>query len=67
MDNRLQNLSNELTYRLDKAEIAVEAKTNDVHTKSQAAEVALRNAVANPGIKFADPRDPTSLIVVLSK
>ena len=32
-----------------------------------AAEVALRQAIANPGMKVPDPRDPSRVIVVIGK
>lgn len=54
----------DLRSRIDAVENRAIAASEDRFTKTQAAEAALRNAINNPGIEFADPRDPTSTIVV---
>ncbi|MEM9019953.1 MAG: hypothetical protein AAGC44_05260 [Planctomycetota bacterium] len=42
----------------------IEAKQAQAYTITQASEDALREAIANPGHKVPDPRDPGQLIVV---
>lgn len=46
-----------LTSRVDKLEA-------DHYTRSEAAENALRFAIANPGLSVPDPRNPDKVIVV---
>lgn len=45
---------------------SIKMEMRDQYTLSAAAEVALRNAMANPGTRFADPRNPGTYFVVES-
>lgn len=58
------NLIND--FRGDLAEVSRQLSEYrvDTFTKSNAAEVTLRNAILNPGTHWADPRDPTKTIWV---
>ena len=57
------------TVRMDFAAVnmrltAIETSASEQYTLTNAAEDALRNAIANPGMKFSDPRNPGEYIVV---
>lgn len=58
---------NEVGNKLAMLEAAVDVKTSDRFTLTAAAEVGLRNAMANPGMRFADPRNPTEYFYVEPK
>lgn len=60
----LQSSIDELGDRIGLLEVAVEAKTADRFTMTAAAEVAARNAMRNPGVSFADPRNPSEFFYV---
>ena len=49
---------------MDKRLTVIEAAASDRYPRTAAAEDALRNAIANPGVKFSDPRNPGEYIVV---
>lgn len=47
-----------------RALIKIESINEDRYTLTQASEDAFRNAIANPGLRFSDPRNPGNYIVV---
>jgi hypothetical protein len=46
---------------------SIEEMKKTTYTLDRASEQALRTAIANPGMRIADPRDPTRLIAVDDK
>lgn len=53
-----------LGQRFERIQNQVDVLTEDNYTLTQASEQAFRTAVANPGMRIPDPRDPDRIIVV---
>lgn len=68
LNHKLNEKFNAIEHRF----VGLEAKISEVESKAvadrftltMASEQALRNAINNPGMPFADPRDPTKTIIV---
>lgn len=67
LDNRLDDRDRVFVEKFSVIEqrlADVERLADDRFTKTQASETALRNAINNPGLRFADPRNPGAFFVV---
>lgn len=56
--------ANQLNARIAELKARLDTSERENYTLARAAEVALRNAILNPGVRFADPRDPTRYVEV---
>jgi hypothetical protein len=63
-DSKIEAVATEMRNNTETLKTMIESKAADRYTLTMAAENALRGALANPGVRFPDPRNPGQFFVV---
>ena len=62
--NSIDSNQHHLSQSIDRLALVIEEVRANSYTLARASEVALRQAIASPGMSVIDPRDPNKTIVV---